>query len=259
MTIAIEDYNPQWPIFFEEEAQRIKSVLEDKVVAIHHIGSTSVPMLAAKPIIDIVLVTHDLNAVKTALTSEKLGYRYKGEYNLPLRDLYGKEDKFKINLHVHPINSPEIDLNLMFRDYLRNNSEARYQYEAIKRAASQEVDATEKVETGITRYNLAKNDLITSILRQAGFAGLCIRFATQPAELDSFNKAKSRFMSDIDEAEDSRKIVLYEGTEIVGAAEVSHHSDGQFVINFAQTCDDPRLLRKFSEIIERWIRIRTNA
>ncbi len=105
--------------------------MKENAVEIHHVGSTSVPFLAAKPIIDIILTTRDLNSARKFLISKELRYRYKSEYNLLLRDLYGKKDEFEIYLHVHRVDSQEIELNLLFRDYLKNHLEARKQYEAI--------------------------------------------------------------------------------------------------------------------------------
>ncbi|MDR1475056.1 MAG: GrpB family protein [Holosporales bacterium] len=67
----------------------------DNVVDIQHVGSTFVLGLSAKPIIDMILVTDDLERARLRLASSYLGYRYKGEYNLPFRDLYGKMERMK--------------------------------------------------------------------------------------------------------------------------------------------------------------------
>lgn len=96
-----------------------------------HVGSTSVEGLSAQPIIDIILVTNNLQQTGKLLT-EKLGYRYKGEYNLLLRDLYGKKDKWEIYLHVHLTWNEEIRLNVSFRNYLRSHPDAKKTYEAMK-------------------------------------------------------------------------------------------------------------------------------
>lgn len=263
-SVIIEKYNPQWPVFFEKEAQKIKSVMKENIIEIHHVGSTSVPFLAAKPIIDIILATRDLNSARKFLTSTELGYRYKGEYNLPLRDLYGKKDEFEIYLHVHLVNSPEIELNLLFRDYLRNHQEARKQYEAMKLAASNQPNATEKVETGITKYNLMKNGFIVSILKKAGFSGVCPRFVTQEAETKFFNMIKNKFLENSHAVNNSslseqnrKKIILYKGTELIGAAKIVEVTPGKFSINFAWTNDNGKLLKKFLRTLEDWIKIRT--
>ena len=264
--IVIEKYNPQWSLFFENESRKIKSVMGENAIKIHHVGSTSVPSLAAKPIIDMILVTRDLNLTRELLTSKELGYRYKGEYNLPLSDLYGKKSDFEIYLHVHLINNPEIELNLLFRDYLRNNEEAKKQYESVKITASEYQNASEKVETGITKYNLLKNDLIVSILKETGFEGVCPRFVTQHAESEFFNKIKDNFFKDLSvknmslpSEQNVKKLVLYKGIDLVGAAEIMNIFSDRFAVNFAWTNDNGTLLKEFLSRIENWVKIRTKC
>lgn len=258
--MIIERYNSKWSEFFEIESQRIKSVMGESLQEIHHIGSTSIPYLSAKPIIDIILVTKDLEVAKGFLISKDLEYRYKGEYNLPLRDLYGKKEEFEIYLHVHLAGSSEIELNLKFRDYLRSNEVARSQYEKIKIAASKDKNAWEKVETGITRYNLLKNKVIVSILKEAGFTGVCERFVTHGTETEFFNsvKRKQSCLQNKD-IEQSKKIVQYRGTDLVGAAELINVSSDKILLNFAWTNNDAELMKQLMFKIERWVRIRLGA
>lgn len=75
--IEVVPYNPNWPLVFEEEAAKIREALGDNYIDIHHIGSTSVPNLAAKPIIDIIPVVRDIHAIDK-LAMESLGYEVKG-------------------------------------------------------------------------------------------------------------------------------------------------------------------------------------
>ena len=263
-TIILEKYNPQWPIFFEKESKKIKSVMGRDVIEIYHVGSTSVPKLSAKPIIDMILVTQDLESARKFLTSEAVGYRYKGEYNLPLRDLYGKKDVFDIYLHVHLVDNPEIDLNLSFRDYLRNNEKDREKYKLVKIAASKNQNSTDKTETGITKYNLLKNDFIISVLRKSGFGGICARFVTQDAEVAFFNQVKSNFFKKFIVGnslfeQNTKKIVLYKGVDLVGAAELIQIDSNKILINFAWTDGNRELLKKLISTIENWARMRTKA
>ncbi len=90
---------------------------------------------------------------------EKASYYYKGEYNLPMRSLYGKKGAYTVYLHVHEEGSPEVELNLKFRDFLINNPEVREDYTALKKKAVQSENAQEMVSTGITFYNLQKMTL----------------------------------------------------------------------------------------------------
>jgi len=139
-----------------------------------------------------------------------MGYRYKGEYNLPLRRLYDKNKE--IYLHVHETSSPEIELNLAFRDYLRQNNDARGEYEALKIALSKDKSNAEKALTGITKYNSGKHQFIADILNKSGFQGLCARFVSCEQEY-YYNMIR---ISPYDSS--SKHFVLYEGTRLVAAA-----------------------------------------
>lgn len=263
--LVIVKYDAGWPKFFHEEAEKMKTFMGDCIVDIQHVGSTSVPGLSAKPIIDMILVTKDLEAAKLRLTSSDLGYRYKGEYNLPLRDLYGKNSGYEVYLHVHQVGSPEIILNLLFRDFLIAHSDARDQYEQVKIMASQSAGASEKVETGITRYNLMKNDMIVSILQKTGFDGLCVRFATQDAEHEAFEQSRLSFFSGIygsdhveSVSQNAKKFVLYKGTEIIGASGLSDLGAGRFSIDFSMAKTREGFL-KLLGITEAWTKARMRA
>lgn len=261
--LIVVSYNPEWPYFFKEESRQIQFSLGNECIDIHHVGSTSVPYLSAKPIIDIILVVNSLEKVNFLLKT--LGYHYQGEYNLPLHDFYKKENPHKINLHVHRVGNPEVKLNLMFRDFLRKNKEAREAYERIKIQASHCPDAGEKVETGVTKYNLFKNDIILSLLKQAGFEDLCVRIATQYVEHEAFHQFKKNFLEKIPLANDSmfssitlKKFVLYQGTEIIGAAELSHVDQDRVFLHFLIAHTTQGSLELLKIMIE-WLRIRTSA
>jgi GrpB-like predicted nucleotidyltransferase (UPF0157 family) len=120
--IEIRDYDPEWPRLFEREAARVRSVLGDRVVRLEHAGSTSVPGLPAKPIIDLVLELPDSSDEPAYLPDmEAAGYR------LVIREPEWFERRvFKgpdtnINLHVFTVGSAEVERMLRFRDWLRSN------------------------------------------------------------------------------------------------------------------------------------------
>jgi len=132
--IHIADYDSEWTRLFEREAKRIQSVLGDRVLLLEHVGSTSVPGLAAKPKIDMLLVVAD--------SADELAYVPPLEaagYVLQIRepDWY-QHRMFKgpdtdINLHVYTSGCAEIDRMLLFRNWLRNNTSDRLLYERAKR------------------------------------------------------------------------------------------------------------------------------
>ena len=103
ITITIAHYDPQWPILYEEEKARILGVIGDKVVAIEHIGSTAVPGLGAKPIIDItVAVRHLADAEKCIEPLQSVGYEYVPEYevSIPERRYFRKALRKHIGIYT---------------------------------------------------------------------------------------------------------------------------------------------------------------
>ena len=110
-TIVVTPYNPEWPKMFEMEAAKIQDALGSNFFALHHIGSTAVPGLAAKPVIDMIgVVKHPQMAIQPL---ENLGFPYKGEYNIPMRFYFNRCEKVETNLHVYEKDHPEIELNLI--------------------------------------------------------------------------------------------------------------------------------------------------
>ena len=135
--VRLAEYDPRWPVLYEREAARIRSVLGDRVLALEHVGSTSVPGLAAKPIIDILLVVADPADEPSYLTPlEQAGYRLvirePGWYQH--RALKGPDTD--INLHVHPPGSPEIGRHLRFRDRPASTARCRAMVNSQARNAS---------------------------------------------------------------------------------------------------------------------------
>jgi GrpB-like predicted nucleotidyltransferase (UPF0157 family) len=160
--IRLADYDPAWPALFEREAARIRAVLGDRVRRLEHVGSTSVPGLAAKPIIDILLIVAD-PADEDAYVAPLV----QAGYRLTIREPGWHEHRLlkgpdtDINLHVHPPDSPEIDRNLRFRDHLRADPGDRALYERTKRGlAAQDW-------TYMQQYADAKSDVVEEILRRS--------------------------------------------------------------------------------------------
>ena len=122
--IEFTPYSPNWPKIYASIAAEVTGTLGDNLLAIHHIGSTSVPGLAAKPTIDIIAEVR--NGMQTIQPLEQLDFQYKGEYNLPMRFFFVyrglRFDNAKVNLHIFEENNPEIELNILLRDYTQSSS-----------------------------------------------------------------------------------------------------------------------------------------
>ena len=132
--IQLMDYDAEWSELFFREANRVRAVLGERVLMLEHVGSTSVPGLAAKPIIDMILAVSD-SADEAAYVPamESAGYVLRiREPEWHQHRLFKGPDT-DINLHVYSFGCPEIGRMLMFRDWLRSNDADRELYERTKR------------------------------------------------------------------------------------------------------------------------------
>ena len=132
--IEISEYDPGWPALYEREAARIRSILGDRVVRLEHVGSTSVPGLAAKPIIDVGLEVPDPAAEEEYVPDmEAAGYVLRIREPDWFEHRVFKGPDTRVNLHVFPAGCEELDRMLLFRDRLRTDAVARERYAAAKR------------------------------------------------------------------------------------------------------------------------------
>jgi len=133
-TISLVEYDSSWPVLFERESKRIRSALGKKELMIEHVGSTSVPGLAAKPIIDILVVVENSSDEGSYVRElESVGYV------LRIRESDWHEHRMfrgpdtSINMHVFSRGDSEIGRMLLFRDWLRENAVDRERYRRAKR------------------------------------------------------------------------------------------------------------------------------
>ena len=160
--IQVADYDPEWPRLFQREAQRINEVLGQRVVRLEHIGSTSVPGLAAKPIIDILLVVPDSSDEPSYVPDlEAAGYVLVIREPEWYQHRCFKGPDTNINLHVYSPGCPEIERYLAFRDRLRGRPDERAHYQRVKRELS------ERDWTYVQQYADAKTEVVESIIARA--------------------------------------------------------------------------------------------
>ncbi len=128
--------DPSWPQQFEHEAQRIRAVFVNKVVGLHHIGSTAINGIYAKPIIDILLVLEDLAMAEGGASAMRaLGYEALGEFGIPGRRYFRKNDAYGVRTHhVHTFmrGSEAAKRHLAFRDYMNSHPSVAQEYSVLK-------------------------------------------------------------------------------------------------------------------------------
>lgn len=160
--IHLASYDPTWPDQYEAEAAKIRAGLGDAVLVLEHVGSTSIPGLPAKPIIDILLAVADSadeDAYVPALTGQ--GYR------LHLREPHWEQHRVMkgewpwVNLHVFTVGSPEIVRMLAFRDRCRSHPEELQLYRETKQALAGQV------WRHVQHYANAKGEVVEAIIARA--------------------------------------------------------------------------------------------
>ncbi|MFZ2488226.1 MAG: GrpB family protein [Anaerolineae bacterium] len=162
--IEIVPYDPHWPQLFAAEAARLREVFGAELLALHHIGSTAVPGLAAKPIIDILPVVRDIarvDALNTAMRA--LGYVPKGEYGIPERRYFSLDagGQRRFHVHVFPAGSAEIARHCDFVAHLRAYPDTAAAYAALK------LELAERYRDDPISYTEGKSDFIRNAVQQA--------------------------------------------------------------------------------------------
>jgi GrpB-like predicted nucleotidyltransferase (UPF0157 family) len=161
-TIHLAEYDPEWPRLFEREAERIRGALGPKALEIEHVGSTSVPGLAAKPVIDILLVvtdTRDEDAYVPVL--EAAGYVLRIREPDWFEHRLFKGPDTNVNVHTFSAGCEEVERMLAFRDWLRTHDDDRELYQRSKRKlAGQQWKY-------VQNYADAKTEVIQEILARA--------------------------------------------------------------------------------------------
>ena len=160
--IIIGDCDARWPQLFEILRSRISAVLGSLAAAIEHIGSTAVPGLAAKPIIDIDVLLRSQTDLPRAIEGlATLGYEHQGDLGIAGREAFrAPADVFPHHLYVCPPDSREYGRHIAFRDHLRSHPEDTHAYERLKRSLA------DRFGNDRDAYTLAKTDFIEATLRR---------------------------------------------------------------------------------------------
>jgi GrpB-like predicted nucleotidyltransferase (UPF0157 family) len=139
--VAVVDYDPLWPSLFEAESERVRRALGESVLSVEHVGSTAVPDLAAKPVIDMLVGLRTLELPSSAIDAmEALGYEYLGENGLPGRLFFRKGRPRSHHVHAVLVGGDHWERHLVFRDYLRTHADEAQAYAEFKRNLARAID-----------------------------------------------------------------------------------------------------------------------
>ncbi len=161
--LELSDYAEIWPIEFRKEKIRISNALEGLNIQVEHIGSTSVPGMIAKPIVDIALITKNDEALDHIISKlTELGYEFRGQHNEedPEHRCFVLNRNGKRYFHIHMMNQTSKDLvtHVKFRDKLRNYPELRDEYNRLK------YEWAERTNWNKLQYSLSKDDFVNRAL-----------------------------------------------------------------------------------------------
>jgi GrpB-like predicted nucleotidyltransferase (UPF0157 family) len=174
----VVEYDQAWPAAFEALRQRIWPVVRDVALRIEHVGSTSVPGLAAKPILDITIVVATRGRVPATIERlATLGYVHQGNLGIDDREAFDHPaGQTRHNLYVCPEGTIGVINQIAVRDYMRSNPDAAREYGLLKQRLAQQFP------DDVDSYVLGKTDFVLDILRRAGLS------AEQLAKIERDNK-----------------------------------------------------------------------
>ena len=258
--ILVTPYNPDWPKFFDIEASKIKEALGTNCIAIHHIGSTSIPGLSAKPVIDILPVVRNIQEVdKATKVMESLGYEAKGEYGIAFRRYFQKGKDIRThNVHVYQESDPEISRYLKFRDWMRSHPSDAESYGKLK------LELANKFPDDILQYCNGKDAFVASIDAKNGFDGWRIVKALTEREWEAVRLLRKNYFFKSKEdpytwtfaLKDHVHFVFYKNTEIVGYTHLQLWPDNRAALRIIVIDERHRKLgvgSRFLRLCERWL------
>jgi|SRR5690606_1900248 len=161
--VIVRAYQSGWPVAFENAEAEIRDLLESECLDVQHIGSTAVPGLAAKPIIDLLVIVSDIGAVdRFEEDFRKLGYEARGENGLPGRRYFERGGNERTHhIHCYEQGNPEILRHLAFRDFLKANPQVAAAYGELK------IKLAEQYPFDIEQYIKGKQAMVQEIEKQA--------------------------------------------------------------------------------------------
>lgn len=259
-SIEVVPYNGNWPTMFEQESILIQQALGANCIIIHHIGSTSVPGLSAKSIIDILPVVENILEVdKATKAMEALGYESKGEYGIAFRRFFQKGKNIRThNVHVYEKGDPEIDRYLKFRNWMRSHESDAQAYASLK------IELAAKFPHAILQYCNGKDAFVANIDIKDSFDGWRMVKALTDREWDTVRTLRQKyfFKSNTDpyaytfENKDHVHFVFYKNADIIGYAHLHLWAEGRAALRIIVIDENYRnrgFGSQFLKLCERWL------
>jgi len=163
--VKVVPYNSEWPRMYQQEVVRLRNVLGHQIVSAHHIGSTAMPEMSAKPIIDILLEVKDISELDDYNDDMvKLGYIPKGEYGIPGRRYFSRDDSSGVRTHhIHAFQSGNngLERHIAFRDYMIAHPEDAREYAQLK------IKLAEDFQWDIDGYCDGKDSFVSEMEKKA--------------------------------------------------------------------------------------------
>ena len=258
--IKVVPYNQNWPVLFAEESDSIRKCLKSNFIAIHHIGSTSVEGLCAKPQIDIILIAKDI--ILAASQLEELSYVSRGEMNIPFHQFCKKNlVEHGYNIHIYEEGDAQIELNLIFRDTLRKYQYLREEYAKLKMNLVKQKKLHSKQSSGFSGYNLEKNNFILKVRKKAGFNRFYMTYCIHYNEWKNYHRIVKQSLPKPEDlsyqynhevlCEDNKSyFVFYKAVDVIGAASVDSESA---IYNIAVDKGYEKYRTKMQNLLETWM------
>lgn len=258
--VVVVPYSPLWPRMYEQESILILQALGKNCLSIHHIGSTSVPGLSAKPILDILPIVKNIQEVDQATRAmESLGYESKGEYGIAFRRYFQKGDYLRTHhVHVFEEGDPEIDRYLKFRDWMRSHEEDALAYANLK------IELATRFPQDMLQYCNGKDAFVASIDKKNGYDGWRMVKALTDREWATVHTFRQKyfFKNLVDpyawtfDYKDHVHLVFYKNAEIIGYAHLQLWEEKRAALRIIVMDESYRnrgFGSQFLRLCERWL------
>ncbi len=160
--LRVSSYREEWKNLFEIEKRDIEKAIGDYIEDIQHVGSTSIPGMSAKPILDIAIAVKDFEEARICINPLcDMGYTFKGENGIPRRHYFLKGEPCTHHIHMLEKINEEWERLILFRDYLRSHQNTAEEYNQLKRELSERLQGDRKA------YQAAKSDFVAAVIRKS--------------------------------------------------------------------------------------------